>query len=198
MCKGYLLIKSMPKIINSARIFLLAILIYGSGISESHSQSGNLALSEINEDIIGKAKTTVFIFLSPQCELSKGYVETINYLSNVYASKDLKFYGVVSGKAASTKEIKNFIMESNIAIPLSLDTTSSFAKKLNASITPEVFVVNKKGDVVYKGAIDNWAHSLGQEQRLVTERYLDEVLKSIVSKTKIKIPETTAYGSFIR
>jgi peroxiredoxin len=44
----------------------------------------------------------------------------------------------------STKpKIKNFIKEYKLSIPIYMDSKTAFAKKLGASITPEVFVIGK-------------------------------------------------------
>lgn len=61
------------------------------------------------------------------------------------------------------------------------------AKYLKATTTPEVFVLNNKGEVVYSGAIDNWAIDLGEKRQVITEFYLKDALNALLQNKKIAV-----------
>ncbi|MBP8250143.1 MAG: hypothetical protein KAX72_08570, partial [Chitinophagales bacterium] len=77
------------------------------------------------------------------------------------------------------------------------DEQSSLVNQLQASITPESFIVDNKGKVVYSGAIDNWAVDLGQKRQVITEFYVRDVLYALLSGSKIPYHKTTAVGCYI-
>ena len=62
-------------------------------------------------------------------------------------------------------------------------------------VTPEVFI-EKNGELVYRGMIDNSYQSLGQWST-ATENYLFNTLESLVNNEDLDFYETTAVGCLI-
>jgi hypothetical protein len=68
---------------------------------------------------------------------------------------------------------------------------------LEATTTPQAFVVNRAGRTVYAGAIDNRAPELGQQRTVITEHYLADALESIVEGRQVRVERTRPVGCFI-
>src|SRR4051794_19834831 len=66
--------------------------------------AGNQSDLQLN---ISSVKPSLFIFLSPECPLCKNYSSTLNTLYLQF-SNDILFYGVIPGKAYTTKEVQAF------------------------------------------------------------------------------------------
>src|SRR6476469_10169005 len=106
-----------------------------------------------------KPATTLscFVFLLPDCPLCKNYSALINSLKQTYRA-DITFYLIVPGSLYSMGEIKRFSKDYLKQAVLYKDATLQLTQYLGATTTPEVLLLdNKSGDVVYKGALDNWA-----------------------------------------
>jgi hypothetical protein len=139
----------------------------------------------------------VFIFLSPECPLSQSYVLTINELSKQYKKNDISFYGVFSGKLYTKEQISDFQKKFEVEFPLSRDTDYVLTRRLNATVTPQAFVVDDKNNVLYSGRIDNWAYEVSKKRKLITEHNLQDALESIINHTDIRVKKTEAVGCFI-
>lgn len=143
---------------------------------------------------IKPSKLNVFILLSPECPLSRNYVTVINKLvKQGHAS----FYGIVPGSAYSTKELSKFINDYKPGFPVLVDRTKKLTKGLNGTITPECFLVDQKGQVLYSGLIDNWAYSLGKQRKIVTEKYLEVALLKAHNGNVIQLSRTKPVGCMI-
>lgn len=127
------------------------------------------------ESRINLDKPTVIVFLSPECPLCKNYLPGLVKLQN--ENKGINFYGVIPGKSYSSKDINALKTEYGINFGLLTDRNKQLSKYLNATTTPEVFLINKMGAITYSGLIDNWASSLGQKRLVITEKYLEKAIK---------------------
>lgn len=144
-----------------------------------------------------KNKATVVVFMSPECPLCQSYTLTINQLMQKYASKSIQFIGVVPTNDFSVKDIVDYKRQYKSNLNLVRDTKNQLVKKMQATITPEVFLINDKGSVLYSGRIDNWAYELGRKRTVITEHNLKDALESIVNNKPIKVKKTKAVGCFI-
>ena len=77
------------------------------------------------------------------------------------------------------------------------DTKSLMAKKLGATITPEVFLLGKTGVIRYSGRIDNWAFDLGKKRSVITEHNLIDAIEAVLQNKSVKIKKAKAVGCFI-
>ena len=155
-------------------------------LNADNNQSGHL-LNTASE------KICLFIFLSPECPLCKNYSTTLNTLYQQFG-KDILFYGIIPGNAYSSKEVKAFSTNYQISFPLLIDSSKSLSNYLQASITPQVILLNRKQYLLYKGAIDNWAVSLGKQRLKPTQFYLKDAIEESLQDKPIAIKRTQAVG----
>ncbi|MFY8021188.1 MAG: redoxin domain-containing protein [Bacteroidia bacterium] len=141
-------------------------------------------------------KASVLWFISPDCPLCQNYTLTIKKIQEKYG-KQIRIIGIVSGKQTSIQDIKKFKKEYQIDISVLLDEEMKLCKLLGASITPEVFVFNKKQELVYSGRIDNWAYALGRKRTVITQHELDDVLGKLCHNQEVSYFKTKAVGCFI-
>jgi peroxiredoxin len=142
-------------------------------------------------------RATVFIFFAPECPLSENYTLQTNQLNQEFESAGIDMKAVVTGSYYSHEEITQFILQYDLEVPVLLDPDKQLAKLLQPLVTPEAFVVNQEGNLVYRGAIDNWAVDLGKKREVVTEFYLRDVLRAVIQGEEIPYSKTTAVGCFI-
>jgi hypothetical protein len=73
------------------------------------------------------------------------------------------------------------------------DATQEVAKKFGAKVNPEVFLFNRKRELVYKGAIDDcW-----ENEAMVTAVYLEDAIEEALDGMEIDYPEIPATGTAI-
>lgn len=140
---------------------------------------------------------TVFIFLSPECPLCQNYSVKINQLLQQHRSDSLHFVGVVSGTFYPQEQINRYLVKYDLDLPVLLDPEFKLAKALGAEITPEAFYTAPGGEVLYRGAIDDWAISLGQKRINVQNDYLHDAIVAYQNRSPIDPKKTKAVGCFI-
>jgi peroxiredoxin len=151
-----------------------------------------ISLSELSGQHI-----TVIYFVAPDCPLCQSYSLTIRQLSETYKGRGITMLGVIAGTDYSDMEIVTFKKKYSIPFTLFKDPDFSVVKHFEATITPEVVVLDAQGKVVYQGRIDNWAYELGKKRKVITEHNLIDALESILKGETVKVPRTKAVGCFI-
>lgn len=140
---------------------------------------------------------TVIFFLSPECPLCINYTLAMRELEQEFASDSIRFYGVHSREWFSAEEVNEFALKYELEFKMLLDDGNKLAKTLGATITPEVFVLNSKSDVIYSGKIDNWVNDLGKKKLEVSEHYLKNALLAWHNGTPIHPNRTEPKGCLI-
>ncbi|MCL6524106.1 MAG: redoxin domain-containing protein [Thermoflavifilum sp.] len=147
--------------------------------------------------LLMRSKYVLYIFLSPECPLCQNYSKTLNELYQEYQRDSVSWIGIIPGKGFSLQQIQNYKRRFNIKFPLFLDPNLQITHFLHAQVTPQVILMSADGMILYNGAIDNWAVSLGQQRSVVTQHYLQEALESIKHNYPIIINHTNPVGCYI-
>lgn len=146
---------------------------------------------------MGDNRGVVLLYLSPECPLCQNYTVAINEIVKQYRDSGFAFLGVVSGEFYPRKEILKYQVRYDLDLKIIQDPKFKLAKHYDAKITPEAHLIDREGQVMYKGAIDNWAISLGQKRRKATVHYLASALNAFSENREIDPKETKPVGCFI-
>ncbi len=138
------------------------------------------------------ANGAVIIFLSAQCPVVKGYNDRINQIAAEYQSKGINFIGINSNVTESLEWVKSHA-EENYKFPMLIDKGNVLADKLGATVTPEVYYIDKKNVLLYHGAIDN-----DRAGRNITDAYLKAAFDSSLSGKKVERTSANAFGCTIK
>ena len=95
------------------------------------------------------------------------------------------------------KELRKFKARYRIQAPIVIDEADMLAKRLKAAITPEVFLVDASGNILYRGAIDNWFYALGKNRPSATEHFLEDAIQDILQGKDVRKPVTQAIGCYL-
>lgn len=158
---------------------------------ETFSLSDTTGKTQSTKEIKG-SKGTVFIFLSAQCPVVKGYVERIQAVAKDYSDKGINFVGINSNSTESLEWVKSNT-EANYKFPMLIDTGNKIADKWGASVTPEVYFFGADGKLAYRGAVDN-----DRRGENITKKYLRDALDSALAGKAIAEKETNAFGCTIK
>ncbi len=187
------------------RILILVLLLYSCGHNEniySLEQLYDIELSSMDGmdfplKQLENDSATVIIFLSPECPIAQKYTRTLNQFQAEFKSYNFSFYGIFNGDLGNKSSALNFTKKYKINFTLLKDEKNSLKEMLGATISPEVFVIQNK-KIVYKGMIDNWFFALGKKRQIITEHFLKDALKAIVSGEEIKVKKTKAVGCYLQ
>jgi peroxiredoxin len=98
---------------------------------------------------------TVLIFVSTQCPVSNAYNERMEKLSQDYKARGVSVIGINSNSTESADDIKHHAAEHHLTFTILKDKGNKVADQLDATNTPEVFLLDAAGKLVYRGRIDN-------------------------------------------
>lgn len=147
--------------------------------------------------VVKEQPLSVFFFLAPECPLCENYALTIKNLRQQFASKEVSFYGVFAGETYSSAEITHYMARFQLPVKALKDSDYRLTEHFGASVTPEVFVVDAQGSVLYQGKIDNWIAALGKKRLQATRFYLKDALEASLQGCAIPLSQTEAVGCLI-
>lgn len=139
------------------------------------------------------SKAIVIIFVATQCPVSNAYNSRMEKLYEEYKTKDVAFIGINSNKQESIEEIKEHAKKNNLNFVILKDFNNIIADKLNASVTPEVFVLNPDFEILYHGRIDD-----SRKEEEVKSEDLKNALNEILAGKKVTKTVTKAFGCTIK
>jgi peroxiredoxin len=145
------------------------------------------------------AKGTLVVFTCNHCPWAKAWETRIVELGNTYAKRGMGVIAVNSNDPAAYPEdayetMQERAKQRGMAFPYVVDATSDLARAFGATRTPEAFLFDRKGKLVYHGAIDDNA----KEPKKVTARWLHDALESTLAGKTVAVRESKALGCGIK
>ncbi|MCY7409169.1 MAG: redoxin domain-containing protein [Chitinophagales bacterium] len=183
--------------------FLILFLLHGC---EKKIATNNLFDTEVRNidgenfsfNKLSNNKASVIIFLQPECPFCNSYGKTLRLLDSTFNLQEIKIYGIVAGKNFPDSEIVAYQKKYQLTFPFLLDPDFLLAKKLKATITPQAFLIDNKGNTMYHGMIDNWGYEIGKTRAHATEFYLTDAVNNLLKGNKIVSDSTKAIGCYIQ
>jgi len=148
-------------------------------------------------DLIRQHRANVFYFLMPDCPMCRTYTLTINTISQKFSSQGISSFAIFPIPDYSDEEIISYRDSFHVTIPFFRDLNYGFTNAVEATVAPEVFVLDSVGAILYSGSIDNWAYATGKIRMEATEHFLEDALRNIISNKQVAVKSTTAYGCLI-
>lgn len=139
------------------------------------------------------AKAVVLIFVSTQCPVSNAYNERMAKLHEDFKERGVAFLGINANVAEDVSNIKKHAAENKLPFVILKDKDNLIADKLEASVTPEVYIVNAKHEVLYHGRIDD-----SRNAEKVTSQDTRKALEEILAGKEVSEARTKAFGCSIK
>lgn len=147
-------------------------------------------------------KVVVLEWFSPMCPFVKKHyrsnTKTMLNLQSQFADQDLVWLRINSANAshpsAKLEANQAAAKKWGITTPILLDPTGKTGLAYGAKRTPEMYIVDASGTLVYHGAIDNRPDA----SRPGDENYVQEALSELFDKKTISKATTKPYGCSIK
>lgn len=143
-------------------------------------------LKQLNRQIV------IMVLLSSRCDLTGEYINTLNAIQKEF--EDYFVIGVFSGKKEKKGRIRKLFKDTPGRFTILIDNELYLAKKFNATVVPEAFILGPQGQVGYRGAIDDRVSSDGSLKKEAGYNYVRNALWQIKDGEIINDPEITATG----
>ncbi|HZV07114.1 MAG TPA: redoxin domain-containing protein [Gemmataceae bacterium] len=138
-------------------------------------------------------KFVVVAFLGTECPLANRYAGRLTELAKEFEPKGVAFLGIISNQQDSISKIADLVKEQKVTFPLLKDVGNTVADRFEASRTPEVFVLDGKRIVRYRGRIDD-QFGIGYARPKPTRRDLAAALEELLEGKAVSQPVTEVEG----
>lgn len=174
-------------------------LAIGSAAPEASTPMKGVDGREVSIESLKGKHGTLVIFSCNACPWAKAWETRIVELGNTYQKKGVGVVMINPNDPAVAAEDGYEVMvtrakQRRMAFPYVVDATSDVARAFGATRTPEVFLFDRGGKLVYHGAVDD----NGREPGKVTARYLKDALDAVVANKPVPVAETKALGCTIK
>ncbi len=180
--------------------WILVLLATGSLFAQEFKVGGKVADFQLNDPIGRPVKfsalrgdLTVVMFVSVQCPISNDYNERMIALYNDYSAKGIKFVFLNANATESPTQILDHAKQVGFGFPVYRDPGNVVADRFGAQVTPESYVIDKSGTMLYHGAIDD-----ARNPARVTAKGLRLALDAAMAGQPVATAETRAFGCTIK
>jgi len=148
---------------------------------------------------VAGARGTLVIFSCNHCPWVKAWEQRLAELGNACKAKGIGVIVVNPNDPAAYPEdsfegMQERAKARGFQFPYVVDSTSGVARAFGATRTPEAFLFDAAGALVYHGAIDDNAEDAAK----VTKHYLRDALDAVATGARPAIAESKAIGCSIK
>ena len=150
-----------------------------------------------------RGSITVVNFWSTKCPIMQAYEDRMTKIMSHYGPQGVEFVMINSNDAngeladadASYQHIRDYLQSKNLERTVLVDPGSMVANALGAKTTPDIFVFNESGKLIYRGLIDDDPRNQKGDK---ARHYLREALDAALEEERVEVPETEPHGCSIK
>jgi hypothetical protein len=155
--------------------------------------------AEITLATAAGAKGTLVVFTCNHCPWAKAWQTRVASIGNAAVERGIGTVAINANDPAAYPEddypnMQDRAKTLGFKFPYVVDATSDVARAFGASRTPEVFLFDAKGKLVYHGAVDDNA----KDESAVQSRWLNDAVEAVAAGKRVATSETKAMGCGIK
>jgi len=135
-------------------------------------------------DNYGERVGTVVTFLSARCPVTAAQIAEISAIHERYRIQEVLFVGVVPKQEENAEELRTFSQRTGIRFPIYRDPEGVAAKQFGAARTPEFFLLDSAGKLVYHGGLG--------------DSTLDTAIQELLAGKPMSTPKSDVPGTPLR
>jgi peroxiredoxin len=136
---------------------------------------------------------TVLIFIATRCPVSNGYNERMKAIAADYAARGVNVVGINANSTEPIEEVKQHAADKGFRFAVLKDKGNVIADRFDAQVTPEAYLLDANGKLVYHGAIDN-----SRAGDAITSNYLRDAIDAVLAGKAVAKQEAKAFGCSIK
>src|SRR5437588_13126378 len=136
---------------------------------------------------------TVLIFMATRCPVSNGYNERMEKLATDYAARGVRVVGINANSTEPVEEVRQHAADKGLTFTILKDNGNRIADRFDAQVTPEAYLLDASGKLVYYGRIDN-----SRAGDAITSTELRDAIESVLAGKPVEKPEAKAFGCSIK
>lgn len=171
----------------------------GASLPDPELKMKSIDGKEVSFNDVMSKNGLLVMFSCNTCPVVQGYQPRTNEICKYAVSKKIGVILLNSNEAYrnngdSFDDMKQYGEKNDYTWDYVVDKNSVMANAFGANRTPECFLFNNNGKLVYHGAIDNNANSADE----VTRKHLAIAIDEMVAGKEISVTETRSVGCGIK
>src|SRR5215831_7707909 len=135
----------------------------------------------------------VLIFIATKCPVSNAYNDRMEKVAEDYQAKGVNVIGINANNTEPAAEVKQHAADKHLTFTILKDDGNKIADRLGATRTPEAYVLDASGKLVYHGRIDN-----SQKTEGITSTDLRDALDEMLAGKQVSKTGGAAFGCTIK
>ncbi|HEV2293331.1 MAG TPA: thioredoxin family protein [Tepidisphaeraceae bacterium] len=123
--------------------------------------------------------------------------KTMTSTAEKYKDKDVVWLAVNPTSGKTAEDNKTSAEAWDIDYPILNDTSTAVAQQYGAKTTPQMYIIDKEGKLVYNGAIDDDPSADGAKGDKAVN-YVAKALDEVLAGKPVSTPETKPYGCGVK
>ena len=139
-------------------------------------------------------RAVVFVLLANECPISNRAIPELRRLHAAFTPQGIAFWFVHPNADETDAAVRQHALEYELPGTPLRDPGLKFARAVGAQVTPTAVVLSPRGEVLYRGRIDDRYAALGQSRPEPTTHDLERALESVLAGRSPEPAETRAVG----
>ena len=147
-----------------------------------------------------RGKIVVLEWLNFECPFVKHHYDTpktMIKLADKYKDKNVVWLAINSTSHTTPEANKDFAKQQKLPYPILDDRSGRVGRAYGAKTTPHMYVINRRGRIVYEGAIDNSPLGKASGGKEVIN-YVDKALEELTTGRRVSMAKTEPYGCSVK
>lgn len=145
------------------------------------------------DPLLGRDATVVVAF-SIDCPISNGYVPTLNRIAETYQDRGVQVAAINPNDSQSAEAIAKHVQEFKPVFAMIRDANGEIATSLGLTVCPEACVLDREGNVCYRGRIDDRYSRRGGAADEPGSFELRDAIEAVLAGKEVARPRTKAIG----
>ena len=139
-------------------------------------------------------KAIVLVFVGTTCPIANSYVQDLVAMEKAYRDRGVQFLAVNANSHEAMGEVVKHAQEYGYSFPVLKDDKQAVADMLGAKVTPESFILDAQGNVLYRGRIDDRYASRTKRRPNVTSHDLKDALEQVLGGKPVTVASQAPFG----
>jgi peroxiredoxin len=136
---------------------------------------------------------TLVLFVATQCPVSNAYNARMQKLAEDFRARGVNVVGINSNVSEPAAEVKQHAAANGLNFTILKDPGNQIADRYDAQSTPEAYLLDASGKLVYHGRIDNSRYGV-----MVTSTELRDAIEATLAGKPVEKAEVKAFGCSIK
>ena len=144
------------------------------------------------DSLKGKSGTLI-LFVATKCPVSNAYNARMQKLADDYPARGVNVVGINSNYSEPAAEVKQHAATNGLSFTILKDAGNQIADRYDAQVTPEAYLLDASGKLVYHGRIDN-----SKSGDSITSTELRDAIEAVLAGKPVEKAEAKAFGCSIK